>query len=82
MDRRLGWEGMCYQNLYNVNYKNFNGSFSLAQCFCVIYFIRDAKMISVAMSVAGVPSPGVPRLSLSKESPFLPSLLSSTCTDL
>ena len=38
-------------------------------------------MISVAMSAAG-PSPGVPRLSLTNESPFLPSLLSSTCTDL
>ena len=42
---------------------------------------RDAKMISMAMSAAGAvpgPSAGVPRLSLSKESPFLPSLLRST----
>ena len=39
-------------------------------------FIRDAKIISAAMTV--VPSAGVPRLSLIKESPFLPSLLSGT----
>ena len=52
---------------------------------CWVYYYRDAKMIPVAMLAADShpgPSAGVPRLLLSKESSFLPSLLSSTFTDL
>ena len=73
---------MCYQDSYKVI--NFFKPFSLGLIwpfYWVYYTYRDAKMISVALSAAGAvpePSAGVPRLSLSKESPFLPSLLSST----
>ncbi|KAF8816896.1 hypothetical protein BYT27DRAFT_7127116 [Phlegmacium glaucopus] len=48
---------------------------------CVIRtHIMDAKIISAAMTAGVAPSASIPRLSLVKDSPFLPSLLSSTDT--